>query len=255
VLENSPVSDIKTFQAETAMPYLLDPTDEAKVLVVTFPAYRTGVVEPPMWQRSAVGELKAHRLLLGSDEHTYWGPAQECRGLRTAVRLVEEVTAELEVEPEDVYCIGSSNAGVLALLTGLSYGAGALILGGPPVNLGTLLNRWATVERREGRKPMSSAGRLLDLARRDGGPDAVEWLDGLIPSLAADCPHPCRVRILATPNDFVFPGINHFYEERFSFPNVDIELDLTDAETHDDMAKEFYGHFLVRAVAEELGWV
>ena len=198
------------------------------------------------------GSFKAHRLVLGADEHTYWGPAQEMRGIRTAVGLLEQITAELDVSPARVACIGTSNAAALAALTGLAFGAGVLILGGPPLAMGTLLGGWATVERREGGKPMVSASHLLGLARRDGGPDPVDWLNGLLPSLAAECPRPCRVRLFASPHDFVFPGCLEFFQQRELWPNVEVELDLSEAETHDASAKEFYDKFLVRAVREEL---
>lgn len=254
VLEKLPVSEIEIFRSEADLPFLLDRHEEADVLLVTFPAYRPGSTEPSLWQRNIVSELEAHRLLLGADEHAYLGPARELRGLRTAVRLVEEVTADLEVEPARVICIGTSNAAVLGAMTGLSYGAGVLILGGPPLNMGTLLKQWAAGERRAGGKRRASANRLMELSRLDEGPASIEWLDGLVASLAATCPRPSRVRVLVSPEDFVFPSVNRFYEERHSFPNVDVELDLTDAPAHDQMAKEFYNHFLARAVAEELGW-
>lgn len=240
------------FEAEAVLPYLLDRAEGAREIFVGFPAYRTGVVEPPLWQRDPDSKYKAHRLLLGSDEHTYWGPAQECRGLRTAVRLIEKVSAELDVPPSRVVCVGTSNAAVLAALTGLAHGAGVVVLGAPPLAMGTLLGNWATVERREGGKPMTSAIRLLALAEREGGPDPVDWMNGLIPSLAAACPHPCKVRIFTSPDDFVFPGIREFFEAQAAWPNVDVELDLTDAPNHDAVAKEFYTEFLVRALYEEL---
>lgn len=246
------MSEIEIFEAEAALPFLLDRFEGADLILVGFPAYRTGVTDPALWQRDPESKYPAHRLLLGSDEHTYWGPAQECRGLRTAVRLLEKVTAELDVPPARVACIGTSNAAVLATLTGLAFGAGVLVLGAPPLAMGTLLGNWATEERRTGGKPMTSAVRLLELAERDGGPDPVDWLNELVPSLAAKCPHPCKVRILTSSDDFVFPGIDAFFREQAAWPNVDIELDMTDAPNHDAVAKEFYREFLVRALYEEL---
>ena len=250
------MSEIEVFEAEAALPYALDRVDGADQILVGFPGYRTGQADPPLWMRNLAGRdfgsYKAHRLLLGADEHTYWGPAQEMRGIRTATRLLEQVTTELDVEPARVACIGTSNAAALAALTGLAFGAGVLILGGPPLAMGTLLDGWATMQRREGGKPMVSAGHLLELARRDGGPDPVDWLNGLIPSLAADCPRPCKVRLFASSEDFVFPGVLEFYKQQELWPNVEVELDLSDAKAHDASAKEFYGEFLVRAIRQEL---
>jgi hypothetical protein len=250
------MAQIEIFEAEAALPYALDLVEGADQILVGFPGYHTGAVDPPLWMLNVAGQdfgsFKAHRLILGADEHTYWGPAQEMRGIRTAVSLLEQVTAELDVAPARVACIGTSNAAVLAALTGLAFGAGVLILGGPPLAMGTLLSGWATVERREGGKPMVSASHLLELARRDGGPDPVDWLNGLLPSLAAACPRPCRVRLFASSHDFVFPGCLEFFQQRELWPNVDVELDLSEAETHDASAKEFYDKFLVRAVREEL---
>jgi len=240
------------FQGEAALPYALEPADEADQILVGFPAYRTGVVEPSLWLRNKIGEHKAHLLLLGADEHSYVGPAQELRGLRTAVRLIDEVAGELGVAPERVICFGTSMAASVAMLTGLAYGARAIVLGAPPLALGTLLGGWATEERRTGRKPMTSAIQFMELARRDGGPDPVEWLDGLIPSLAFECPRPAKVRLFANPEDWTFPGVSRFFEERESFPNVDVELDLTDASSHDKVAEAFYGDFLPRVLSEEL---
>lgn len=250
------MAEIEIFEAEAALPYALDPVEGADKMLVGFPGYHTGVVDPPLWMLSIAGtdfgSFRAHRLLLGADEHTYWGPAQETRGIRTAARLLEQVTTELDVAPSRVACIGTSNAAALAALTGLAFGAGVLILGGPPLAMGTLLNGWATVERREGGKPMVSASHLLELARREGGPDPVDWLNGLLPSLAAACPRPCRVRLFASSEDFVFPGVLDFFKQQELWPNVEVQLDLSKATTHDASAKEFYDEFLVRAVREEL---
>ncbi len=243
--------EIETFQAEAALPYLLDPHEGADQILVGFPAYRTSLVPPSTWQL-AHGMYNAHRLLLGADEHTYIGPAQEMRGLRTAVRLIEQVTDELDVVPGRVICFGTSMAASLAALTGLAYGAKATVLGAPPLAIGTLVGRWATEERESGSKPMASAIHLLELGQREGGLDAVEWGDGLIRSFAAACPRPARVRLFANPDDFTFPGVERFYEERASFPNVEVELELTDAPTHDAVAKAFYSEFLPRVLAEEL---
>ncbi len=252
-VEETLVSPVEMFQGEAVLPYALDRVDGADQILVSFPGYHTGVVEPALWQRQKMSAHTAHRLLLGSDKHTYWGPAQELRGLRTAVRLIGEVADELDVPPERVICFGTSMAAALAALTGLSYGAGRVILGAPPLAMGSLVGSWATQERREGGKPMTSAIHLVELARRDGGPDPVEWLDGLLPSLAADCPHPCRVRLFASPTDFVFPGVEQFYEQRDSWPNVDVELTvMPDAQNHDAVAKEFYHGFLPQALSEEI---
>lgn len=242
----------ETFHAETALPYALDQVEEADHLLVGFPPYRTGVVDPPLGLRAKIGEQKAHRLFLGADEHTFIGPAQEQRGLRTAVRLIEEVGDELGVPPSRVICFGTSMAASLAALTGLAYGAGSIVLGAPPLALGTLLGNWARHERKTGRRPMTSAIHFVELARREGGPDPVEWLDGLIPSLASECPHPAKVRLFANPDDWTFPGVNRFYEQRESFPNVDVEVEWTDAPTHDEVAEAFYGDFFPRALSEEL---
>jgi hypothetical protein len=253
VSETQSETEVKMFQGEAALPFVLERVEEADQILVNFPAYHTGVVEPSTWQRGKMSQHKAHRLFIGSDQHTYWGPAQELRGLRTAVRLIEKTADELGVPPERVVCFGTSMAAALAALTGLAYGAGGVILGAPPLAMGTLLGGWATQERREGGKPMTSAIRLFALAERDGGPDPVEWLDGLIPSLAADCPNPCKVRLFASPHDFVFPGVERFYEQRDSFPNVDVEVELLpDAPTHDAVAKAFYLDYLPRALSEEL---
>lgn len=242
----------ETFHAEAALPYVLDRVEDADEILVGFPAYRTGVVEPSAWLSSMLGEHKAHRLLLGADEHTYIGPAQEMRGLRTAVRLIDEVASELDVPPERVFCFGTSMAASVAALTGLAYGARALVLGAPPLALGTLLGGWAAEERRTGRRPMASAIHFLELARREGGLDPVDWLDGLLPSLAAACPRPAKVRLFANPEDWTFPGVNRFFEEQDSFLNVDVEVELTDAPSHDEVAELFYSDFLPRALAEEL---
>jgi hypothetical protein len=245
-----PVSEIKTFQGEAALPYLLDEVEGADVIIVSFPGYRTGGSEPALWQRDTSAKYKVHRLLLGADEHSYWGPAGELRGVRTAVALLEEFTTNLDVAPERVVCVGSSNAASLAAMVGLAYGAGLLILGAPAFAMGTLLTNWAAHERRTGGKPMTSAVRLLELGRRDGEPDSVEWLDRLIESLALECPHPCTVRLLASPDDFGYPGAERLFEQRASFPNVEVELELTDAPTHDAVAKEFYIDFLPRVLVE-----
>ena len=246
----APVSEL--FHAEAALPYALDRIEDADQILVGFPPYHTGVVEPSLWLSSMVGEHKAHRLLLGADEHTYIGPAQELRGLRTAVRLIGEVAGELGVPPERVICFGTSMAASIAALTGLAFGARALVLGAPPLALGTLLGGWAEQERRTGRKPMASAIHFLELARRAGGPGPVEWLDGLIPSLAYACPRSAKVRLFANPEDWTFPGVSRFFDEQESFPNVEVEVELTDAASHDEVAEAFYSDFLPRALAEEL---
>lgn len=240
------------FQAEAALPYSLERVEGADQILVGFPHYRTGVVEPSLWLSDKIGEHKAHRLLLGADQHTYVGPAQELRGLRTAVRLIEQVADGVGVPPEHVFCFGTSMAASIAALTGLAYGARALILGAPPLALGTLLDGWANEERRTGRRPMTSAIQLLELARRAGGPDPVEWLDGLIPSLAYACPRSAKVRLFANPEDWTFPGVSRFFDEQESFPNVEVEVELTDAASHDEVAEAFYSDFLPRALAEEL---
>jgi hypothetical protein len=143
-------------------------------------------------------------------------------------------------------------AASLAALTGLAYGARAVVLGAPPLAYGTLLGGWASQERRTGRRPMTSAIHFLELAQRDGGPDPIEWLDTLIPSLASKCPRPSRVRLFANPEDWTFPGVSRFFEEQTSFPNVDVEVELTDAPSHDEVAEAFYRDFLPRTLAEEL---
>lgn len=246
---------MELFEAEAALPYLLDQVEGAEQILVGFPAYRTGIVPPGDWQLAKIEQHRAHRLLLGADEHTYIGPAQELRGLRTAVRLIEKVADDLGVAPEHVVCFGTSMAASLAALTGLAYGARATVLGAPPLALGTLIGGWAKHERQSGGRPMTSAIHLLELGRREGGPDPVEWGDGLIPSLAAACPRPAKVRLFANPEDFTFPGVEQFFEQRSSYPNVEVELELTDAPSHDAVAKAFYAEFLPRVLSEELATV
>jgi pimeloyl-ACP methyl ester carboxylesterase len=244
---------LELFEAEAALPYLLDQVEGADQILVGFPAYRTGVVPPGTWQLAQIARYTAHRLLLGADEHTYIGPAQELRGLRTAVRLIEKTTDELGVAPERVVCFGTSMAATLAALTGLAYGARAIVLGAPPLAIGTLVGAWSNAELRTTDKPMTSARHLLELGRRDSGPDPIEWGDGLIPSFAAACPRPAKVRLFTNPKDFTFPGVKQFYDERASFPNVKVELELTGAPSHDAVAKAFYADFLPRVLSEELG--
>ena len=45
----------------------------------------------------------------------------------------------MAIPRERVLCIGTSMSGVLALLTGLSYGAGRIVVGAVPVRAGTAL--------------------------------------------------------------------------------------------------------------------
>lgn len=241
------------FAGATALPFVLDRVEEANCLVVGFPGYRTGGAQPSLWLRANLRRLPAHRLLLGSDVHTYIGPDRQCLGLETATQLIRETAADLQVPPSRVACFGSSMASVLAAMTGLRFGAGLIALGAPPVMLGSLLSAWAEQERRPGSNaPVASAARFLAMAGKAEG-DPVAWLDGLIFRLASDCPSEATIRVLASELDWTYPGIQRLVEHVDRLPRLRIDVELTEIAKHDQIAAAFHSEFLPRVVAEEFG--
>jgi len=177
-------------------------------------------------------------LYLGADEYKFIGPGRRLDGLATAVELVELESKALEVPRERIICLGTSMGGVLALMTGLSYGAGRIVVGATPFRVGSALKRFIHKERLSGAKKQTPW--LIELAKSDEGGDPVEFLDRTIFDLAARCAHPCRVDVLISPRDFAASSAAEFAERAAGNPLLEVALHQSEYVRHADVGDAFY---------------
>src|SRR5829696_2150885 len=84
-------SDLRpgTYDGQRAtLRYALEPRNGADSMLVAFPKLRAGAARPPIGLRRVLGDIDAHRLYLGSDEHTYIGPERRLGGFHAGMELI-----------------------------------------------------------------------------------------------------------------------------------------------------------------------
>ncbi|MFL6011891.1 MAG: hypothetical protein ACJ734_08915, partial [Gaiellaceae bacterium] len=145
--------------------YALQTVPRADSLLVAFPKLRAGAARPPVGLRRVLGDIRAHRLYLGADQHTFVGPQRRMYGMHAGLELIERETTSLGVMRERVVCLGTSMGAVCAMVAGLMYGAGRVVVGAAPVHCGTALQRF--VGAKYGRK--AAAPEVLALVEAPGG--------------------------------------------------------------------------------------
>ena len=239
-----------TYVGRAWLPFGRERVDGASTLLVTFPRLRVGVTRPSFGLRRRLEGLHAHRLYLGADEHKFIGPGGRLDGLATAVELLGREARELEIPHERVVCLGTSMSGVLALMTGLSYGAGRIVVGGTPFRVGTSLVRFLQAEKGWVGKKTKQTPDLIGLARGRNGDDRVEFLDRMLFDLADACSLPCRIDVLMSPDDYAAPSAYEFAQVAGRNPQLEVALHDAEYGGHKDVGDAFFS-FLGGLLAEE----
>jgi hypothetical protein len=223
------------FRGRATLEYAVEEWPGAKHLLVAFPAMRPGSARPPTGRRRQLEGIHAHRLYLGSDEHHFLGPHGQLAGMHSAVELIRAQADDLRVRQERVVCVGTSSAAAFALLIGLMYGAGRIIVGGAPVRAGTLLARIRTEA--TGRK--SAVSTLLDHATPAGG-DPIAYLDRLIFDAAARATAPCRIDMITSERDYALDATLEFEECARRNPVLRCHAHFEAYDHHARVADSFY---------------
>jgi hypothetical protein len=228
----------KQFTRQTTLPFARGlGSPAANHLLVTFPKLHPGGTPPKSVLHQRLAVLDAHRLTLGSDEHTFVGPRRELRGLNTAAKLIGVHQRHLEVPRERTVAVGTSMGAVCALFVGLRARAGWIIAGGPTVRMGTWLERFSTIDgpSEAARAKAADLIRLVD----DGDGQAVRFLDTLILKLARRVEAPTRIDLFVGPRDPAHDDVARFARELEDIPLVTATLTVHDYGTHRGLAEAF----------------
>jgi hypothetical protein len=161
---------------------------------------------------------------VGSDRHTYLGPARSMAGARTAIELIRHEAQRLDVPMENVITAGTSMGGLCALQFGLSAQVGQVFAGAPPVRIGTQLKRLSKIE-----GPVSAAkeGAAELFALGDGGEGEAptsEFLDGLVFETVKHATHRATVHLLVSPTDKVYKPTKALAKAMAEHPTIDCVL-------------------------------
>jgi len=194
------------------------------------------------WRR-VLGDIDAHRPYLGSDEHTYIGPERRLGGFHAAMELIAREMNSLGITRERVAFIGTSMGAACAMVAGLMYGAGRIIVGAAPIRCGSALERFAGAKsRRKGAAP-----ELIALAAAPGAGDPVEFL---VLDLALRCNVQCRIDLLTSPTDYVTPSTHEFAAAAVENPLLRVHLHESDYELHGGVGEAFFP-FLQRLLGQK----
>ena len=183
-----------------------------------FPKLASGQVRPAFGLRRLLGDFQAHRIYFGGDEHFFLGPKRELRGLRAAGRHVQATMDELDIEREELICLGTSAGAVGALLIGLEIGVGTIIAGAPSSTSGASSPSGKNSRPRGRRARRSKSCRRR--ATRSGG--EIEFLDSLIPTAAAKAEYHSRVILYTSFFDDGYLSTMEFVERYRSHPLLSI---------------------------------
>jgi hypothetical protein len=241
-----PPYEESVYVGRASLPFGRERIEGASTLLVTFPRMRAGSTRPSFGLRRQLAGMCAHRLYVGADEHKYVGPERRLDGLATAVELLGREADSIGVPKERIVCLGTSMAGVAALMVGLSYGAGRIVVGATPLRCGTQLDRFTRRRRWGGKR---QAENIVEYARSPDGGDPIEFLDGLIFGLAAKCPSPSRIDILTSPHDYAAPSAYELADLARGIPMVEVAVHESEYERHGAIGDAFFP-FLRRLLSE-----
>jgi hypothetical protein len=219
-------------------PYVVQPRSGASYLLVTCAGIGYGA-SAPSFELMPAG-VPAHRLAIGMGANRPLD-VPELRQWADAIgRLVRSTAQGFGVPPERTICAGHSYHATFAAIIGLTVGSGHLILGAPPLRLGT----WATRLYESTRNPLLGKAPLFEYlyegARlQEPGSDASN-LDNFLFDLARESKYEASLRLLVSKSDSFYPEVAEFVDEVASNNALDVRLVLADYGTHDDLIEPFY---------------
>jgi hypothetical protein len=234
-----------TYTGRTTLRYALERFDGADCLLVAFPKLRIGLTRPPIGLRRSLGEIDAHKLYLGADEHTFIGPRRQLNGLHAAAGLIEREAESLGVPRERVVCIGTSMGAVCAMMAGFIYGTGRIVVGAAPIHCGTALTKFVGSKSRRKR----GAPEFLALAEGSDGSDPAQFLDRLVLDLALRSTSECRVDLLASPTDYATPSVHEFAAAAVANPRLHVRVHEAEYDRHGAVGEVFFP-FLQKLLAD-----
>lgn len=232
------------FHGAAELPYAVDEVDGAEHLVVAFPKLRPGGAMPPVSLRRRFRLLRAHRLFLGTDRHTYVGPRRALAGAQAATEVMRQEAERLHVPMENVIVTGTSMGAVCALLFGLPAEAGQVFAGAPPVTIGTQLRRLSNLDGPT-RLAKSGAGEILAEAEADeGDTTAPDFLDRWIYETVERVTHPATVHLLVSRKDKVYRSTVALAEALAEHPTIECALVERKYRSHNGIKDVFLPYLL-----------
>ena len=205
-------------------------------LVVVLPKFRPAGGPPQRGLAQALEPLDFNQLLLGSGPDGFLGPRREARGLRVALEVIDAEARRLGVPPANVVTIGTSMAGLLALIVGLSAGAGRILAGGVPVRMGRQLEEAGALVGEARQEELTAA----IASRVDSGDDRMsEYLDELIFELAAAATTPTIIDLFGSPADPTLEAMQELTAALASHDHVDCRLTVDDYPRHGAISGPF----------------
>jgi acetyl esterase/lipase len=202
------------------IPYATQPLEGSHRLVVTLPGIGIGRFIPNAGD-PALSAVAMNRLAIGMSADRPQRSEELRDWVRDAAELVQHEATELGVDPTDVVCVGHSFQGALALLVGLKAKVGRIIVGAPPVNLGSVLSRPS------GGQPIEVQV-LYDRLQAASGvvddPTAAERLDELIVGAARQADHAADLEIFVSRSDMFWAAGETFVASLADHPTLRCSL-------------------------------
>jgi len=230
------------------LPYRIEEEpDGAEHLLVTWPGLHPGGA-PPSATVERLKRVRAHRLAIGADEHTYVGPRGTLQGAHASVAILRAEARRLGIPRENIVAYGPSMRAVTALWMGFRAQVGRIIVGGAPLYLGRRLRE---LDRVMGPSPEAVAyrERFLALAARDDGTPGDVVLDGLIPEALEGVTEQMTVRLLISHDDEMFRDSVALYQRLDEHPVIDGDLVIREYGNHGGLKDAFKAYLTEALIA------
>src|SRR5581483_9044795 len=193
----------------------------------------------PQYADVAVGGLPVHELAIGMANRRPVASADYRTWAWDVAELIHHTADRLDVPYSNIICLGHSFHGHVAILTGLMTQAGHMVVGAPPLLMGSVLDGMYKYFRdRPSIHAMYEFGYEHSIAH---DPDEVGALDALLTDEVATAMHEASIEVFTSPEDMLVSLARQFAEAVTTIGNnVSCEVVEGTYPGHDAMGPEYY---------------